>query len=76
MSGWADTPYVFVERVTCPYCGRPRPITIRSERSADGSICRKSVCRFCSQRFRVILELPDEDEFELPANGKVDLAER
>lgn len=65
---WTDAPYVFVEAIACPYCGATRPITIRSESGGDGSIMRKSVCRRCSKRFRVVIEnaLPEFGNDDFP----------
>jgi hypothetical protein len=56
---WADAPYVFVELPSCPHCGTARrPIVVRSEAGGDGSVMRKCVCRRCSGRYRLVLELP------------------
>jgi hypothetical protein len=59
--GWADAPLVFVVRQRCPHCRSTlRPIIVRSEQNGDGSTTRKSVCRACSGRFKLVVEtLPD-----------------
>lgn len=59
---WQDVRMQFIDAVQCPYCGSLRkPITVRSARCRDQSVCRKSVCRDCSRRFLVIVEPPAAD---------------
>ena len=61
MSGsWLDAPVVFVTAAACPFCGATRPATIRSAANGDGSTTRLSTCRNCSQRFKVVVELPSD----------------
>lgn len=56
---WADAPTIFVTAPACPACNTPRPIIVRSEANGDGSMTRKAVCRRCSQRFKICVELPE-----------------
>lgn len=56
---WANTPVVFVMAPACPACAALRPIIIRSEANGDGSTTRKAVCRRCSERFKIVVELPE-----------------
>ena len=63
---WADAPIVFVQRVTCPHCNTTEtPITVRSEQGGDGSKSRKQVCKVCSRRWVLVIEVPDSgsDDF-------------
>jgi hypothetical protein len=65
---WQDCPIVFVTLPACPYCGTTGFITVRSEANGDGSVTRKSVCRRCSERFKLVIELPNSGnhDFDLP----------
>lgn len=63
---WAETPWVFVRRPTCPTCGCPDYVRIRTERGDETSVTRKAVCRRCSQRYRILVELPET------GNGRFD----
>ena len=56
---WSDVPCIFVEAPACPMCRMVRPIIIRSEQNGDGSVTRKAVCRRCSARFKIVVELPE-----------------
>ena len=67
MASWDEVECVFIEAVACPHCGSTKPITVRSEQNGDGSVTRKSICRRCSRRFKVVVEI---SEFELPPFGK------
>lgn len=64
---WQDAPLVFVVAPHCPRCLAPRPIIIRSEQGGDGSVSRRCVCRSCSSRFVVVIELPGDG---LPESGR------
>lgn len=56
---WSDAPTCVVVAPACPSCGcTETPITLRSEVQTDGTTVRKSVCRECSIRFRLIVALP------------------
>lgn len=57
-SPWANVAYVFVTAPACTSCGSTDLLTIRSEANGDGSVTRKTVCRVCSTRFKVVVELP------------------
>jgi hypothetical protein len=63
---WHNVPCVFIVAPHCPVCFAGRPIIVRSEANGDGSKTRKAVCRRCSEKFKIVVELP---EF-----GKVDSA--
>lgn len=41
----------------CPACGHAKPIISRTEANGDGSSTRKAICRRCSQRFKVAVEI-------------------
>ncbi len=69
MPSWDQVECVFVEGISCPHCGATKPITVRSEQNGDGSITRKSICRRCSRRFKVVVEF---SECELPSFGKAE----
>lgn len=58
---WSDAPLVFVEAIACPRCGSGRPITVRSQTEADGSVSRKSICRQCSGRYIAVVEPPEKN---------------
>jgi hypothetical protein len=59
MREWADVPAIVVYAPACPSCRALRPIIVRSEANGDGSTTRKAICRRCSERFKIIVELPD-----------------
>lgn len=69
MTSWSTAPYVFRLAICCPFCGCLQRIITRSELFDDGVRCQKSVCERCSERYKVLLELPGEKETELPAFG-------
>ena len=57
---WNDAPLltVFVSPpAVCPQCCAAKPIIFRTEANGDGSSTRKCVCRRCSQRFKVVVEI-------------------
>jgi hypothetical protein len=54
---WRDCPICFVKLPTCPYCGSPQRITVRSTREADGSITRNTRCKQCSESYVLVLEI-------------------
>jgi len=56
---WADAPLTFVVAPHCPRCLALRPVIVRSEANGDGSVTRKAVCRRCSKKFKIVVELPD-----------------
>jgi hypothetical protein len=56
---WSHAPCVFVHAPACPSCGSLDLLTIRSEQNGDGSTTRKTICRRCSKKFKVVVELPD-----------------
>ncbi len=64
-STWHDAPYAFFRLPSCPFCGSPERITVRSTRENDGSVTRRTICRQCSERYVLVLE-PDE----LPRSGR------
>ena len=47
---------VFITRARCPACGSADLQTIRSEDQGDGSTLRRTFCRACFHKFRVIVE--------------------
>ena len=59
MTTWDTAPLVFVEAICCPHCGALRPIIVRTSQGGDGSRSRRCVCRRCSRRFVVVVELPE-----------------
>lgn len=71
MTDWSTAPYVFLfvpepPPIVCPFCRLAgTPIYVRSEKNGDGSVTRLSVCRGCSERFKLVVETA-------PATGKVD----
>ena len=48
--------YVFVARARCPACGSANLQTIRSQRQGDNTVERRTQCRSCHHKFRVIVE--------------------
>jgi len=62
-TSWQDSPYVFITLPTCPFCGSGSLITVRSESAGDGSVMRKTVCKKCSNRFRLVVEPGELPEF-------------
>lgn len=56
---WDTAPHAFFALPSCPFCGSPERITVRSTRENDGSVSRKTICRACSGRYVLVLE-PDE----------------
>lgn len=50
------TRYIFVVRPRCPVCESPDLKTLRSAKSLDGSVSRRTVCVGCGHRFFVIVE--------------------
>jgi hypothetical protein len=56
---WANVPRVFITLPGCPFCGAVRPILTKSDDNGDGSVTRKVICRQCSGRFKIVVELPE-----------------
>lgn len=71
MASWIGVPYVFVivpepPPIVCPCCeSTETPIYVRTDQNGDGSVTRRSICRSCSERFKLVVET-------VPATGKVD----
>ena len=59
ITNWADAPCCFVTAPSCSHCGHLEYITVRSEANGDGSVTRKAICRQCSGRFKIVVELPE-----------------
>ena len=66
---WSSAPICFVRAIVCPYCGSDRHTIVRSNRETDRSITRRCVCRTCSRRFLVVIEVqpPDRGSVVFPA---------
>ncbi|HJN11961.1 MAG: hypothetical protein QGG09_22360 [Pirellulaceae bacterium] len=62
---WDSAPLVFVTAIHCPHCLGLRPISVRSAANGDGSTTRRYVCRECSRRFVLVVELPEFGRAEL-----------
>ena len=60
---WDSAPLAFFRMPSCPFCGSPDRITVRSTRESDGSITRRTICRSCSQRYVLVLEAGGLPEF-------------
>jgi hypothetical protein len=56
---WRDCPIAFYRIPSCPHCGSPQRITVRSSRESDGSTARRTICRQCSGRYTLVLELDE-----------------
>ena len=58
---WDDEsiPMIFVEAISCPHCHQVKPIIVKTLDGGDGSKSRRCVCRSCSMRFVVVIELPE-----------------
>lgn len=61
---WALAPDIWIEIPSCPSCGATSFQTIRVESGGDGSRTRKSVCKICGQRCKIIFEP------RLPSGGR------
>lgn len=70
---WSDVPFISIAPPHCPQCRSLRPITVHTFNNGDGSKTRYSICRSCSTRFRLIIELPDNDEFPYFGNADHDV---
>lgn len=62
---WFDAPCVVIVAPACPYCSARRPVIVRSEANGDGTTTRKAVCRRCSRKFKIVVELPDSGNREI-----------
>ncbi len=62
---WDSAPMIFTTAIHCPACCALRPISVRSSANGDGSTTRRYVCRECSRRFVVVVELPYSGKDEL-----------
>jgi hypothetical protein len=75
MTTWDSEPFVVIEKILCPWCAATSGrLVVRSELSADGSTTRRCICKGCSRRYVVILELPQSSRAEVdnayhPGNG-------
>jgi hypothetical protein len=65
---WVDVPLVTVIAPACPWCRALKPIPVRSEQNGDGSVTRRCVCRECSKRFKLLIEIPNFGNPEFPPN--------
>ncbi len=65
MNAWHDAPLIFTTAIHCPLCFAVRPIPVRCAANGDGSTTRRYVCRECSRRFVVVVELPEYGRAEL-----------
>ena len=64
---WTACPIVYVLAAACPACGSLEHINVRTEQNGDGSKTRKRICRQCSTRFLLVVEVsPDA----MPEAGK------
>lgn len=63
---WADVPLVTIELPHCPICLGGDPLIVRSEKNGDGSFTRKCICRHCSERFKIVFELPESGNDQFP----------
>ena len=68
-TSWSGVPCLSIAPPHCPFCRSLRPITVRSVANGDGSTTRYSVCRQCSQRFLLIVELDDSCDVPYFGNG-------
>jgi transcriptional regulator NrdR family protein len=50
------TQFVFIQRPHCPACGSADLQTIRSKDVGDGIVERRTQCRSCFHKFRVVVE--------------------
>ena len=62
---WANVPLTYIVAIHCPACLAVRPISVRSAANGDGSTTRRYVCRECSGRFIIVVELPISGKDEL-----------
>jgi hypothetical protein len=60
---WESAPFVFVPKALCPFCLFDGYIRTRTEAGGDGSVTKKVVCKKCSKRYKIVVELPE------PGNG-------
>lgn len=68
MTSWDAAPTVVVYRPLCPVCGASERVLVRSVDQGDGSRLQLAVCRRCSGRFRILVEVPEVGNLEtLPA---------
>lgn len=69
-SSWQDAPTVTIFVVPappapCPQCGYQKSIITRTDDNGDGSSTRKCVCKRCSSRFKVVVEIAKLGNVEL-----------
>jgi hypothetical protein len=55
---WEDVPLVVIHRPACPSCGCWAHILHRSCQNGDGTTTRLAICKRCSGRFKILVELP------------------
>ena len=59
---WENAEMVFIYRPRCPACSGVGHRTLRSDADADGSVTRRTLCRTCGCKFKVIVETEDPEE--------------
>ncbi|NLX55169.1 MAG: hypothetical protein GXY58_08650 [Planctomycetaceae bacterium] len=57
-TAWHDVPTITIYRPTCPVCGHWGYVLVRSADNGDSTRTRYAVCKRCSGRFKIIVELP------------------
>lgn len=57
---WDDVPTVAVNVPACPFCMSLKHIRTRTKANGDGSWTRWVVCSRCSERFKIVFEIPEE----------------
>jgi hypothetical protein len=62
---WDTAPMIFVVRPACPACGRLDYRRVRTEDNGDGSATRKVICKGCSAKYKIVVELPETGNGEL-----------
>jgi transcriptional regulator NrdR family protein len=68
---WENVPIAFFKLPSCPHCGSPQRITVRSSRESDGSTARRTICKRCSGRYTLVLELDEPPEVGSEASRAV-----
>jgi hypothetical protein len=68
---WSEAPLIYLPRESCPWCGSlATPHRIKTlPLETDGSFSRRSICKTCSRRYVVVLEI-----LEPPESGGSDQA--